>query len=362
MRIAYVTIHIAPEIMRGGVGKKIRTHIKLWREYGHAVTLFSLTPAEIPFPEERQFLFDAKTNLLKRESNRASGMKRMLKAVREYQPDIIYLRFGLYSYPLHEIHKIAPVVVDTNSNDVDEYRKKSVFFYWLNRLTRNLTFGPAAGVVSPSYELVDILVPRHDKPVCVVANGVDLTDVEILPAPKNTYPVLTLVGTPGMSWHGVDKLIEFAKRYPEITINIVGYGPGDVDGDVPANVKLHGFLNSQQVKDVLAGTDVACGTLAFHRNKMHEASALKVREALTFGIPVLIAFRDTDLHDVHVDTILQIPNTEDNLVTHAEQVHDFAYRMMGKRVDLSVVGPYLDQRKKEQKRLAFFEQVLVGKK
>ncbi len=362
MRIAYVTIHIAPEIMQGGVGKKIKTHIKLWREQGHEVTLFSLTPAEIPFPGERQFVFDPAGGLLKREIRRASGLRRLLAAVREYKPDIIYFRFGLYSYPLHEIHRIAPVVVDTNSNDVDEYRKKGAFFYWMNRITRNFIFGPASGVVSPSHELVDILVPRHDKPVCVVANGVDLTHVEILPAPKHEHPVLTLVGTPGMTWHGVDKLIGFAKKYPKITVNIVGYGAKDVDGDVPPNVKLHGFLNHAQVRDVLAETDVACGTLAFHRNKMHEASALKVREALTFGIPVLIAFRDTDLNDVQVDTILRIPNTEDNLVTHAEQVHDFAYAMLGRRVDLNVVGPYLDQRKKEQKRLAFFEQVLAGKK
>lgn len=362
MRIAYVTIHIAPEIMQGGVGKKIRTHIKLWREQGHEVTLFSLTPAEIPFPGERQFVFDANTSLLKREINRVSALKRMLESIREYQPDIIYLRFGLYSYPLHEIHNIAPVVVDTNSNDVDEYRKRGQFFYWLNRITRKFIFGPASGVVSPSFELVDILVPKQDKPVCVVANGVDLIDVEILPTPKNAHPVITLVGTPGMSWHGVDKLIEFAKLYPEITVNIVGYAQKDVDGAVPSNVRLHGFLKHQQVRDVLAVSDVACGTLAFHRNSMHEASALKVREALTFGIPVLIAFRDTDLDGVEVDTVLRIPNTEDNLITHAEQVRNFAYAMMGKRVDLSLVGPYIDQRKKEQKRLAFFEQVLAGKK
>lgn len=362
MRIAYVTVHIAPEIMNGGVGRKIKTHIKLWREAGHEVTLFSLTPNEIPFPGERQFTFDSQGGLLKRELNRTSVLKRMIADLLSYKPDIIYFRFGLYSYPLHWIYKIAPVVLDTNSNDVDEYRKKGVFFFWMNRLTRQLTFGPASGVVSPSHELVDILVPRRNKPVCVVANGVILTEIDILPAPQNTYPVMTLVGTPGMSWHGVDKLIEFAKRYPEITVNIVGYGSGDIEGDVPSNVKLHGFLSSKQVKDVLAGTDVACGTLAFHRNKMHEASALKVREALTFGIPVLIAFRDTDLNNVKVDTILRIPNTEGNVLSHAEEIRDFAYRMMGKRVDLSVVGPYLDQRMKEQKRLAFFEQILAGKK
>jgi glycosyltransferase involved in cell wall biosynthesis len=361
MRIAYVTIHIAPEIMQGGVGKKIRSHINLWREQGHEVTLFSLTPAEIPFPTEKQFPFEMRGGLLRRELSRASAMKRMLAELREYSPDIIYLRFGLYSYPLHRIFEIAPVVLDTNSNDVDEYRKRGFFFYWMNRLTRKVTFGLASGVVSPSYELVDILVPRRDKPVCVVANGVDFGSAEILPTPQNEHPVLTLVGTPGMSWHGVDKLIAFARKYPDIAVNIVGYSENDVDEIVPPNVKLCGFLNHAQVRAVLTQTDVACGTLAFHRNNMHEASALKVREALAYGIPVLLAFRDTDLHDVEVDTILRIPNTERNVMENAEHIRDFAYAMMGRRVDLNAIAPYVDQRKKEERRLAFFEEVLAGR-
>lgn len=361
MRIAYVTIHVAPEIMQGGVGKKIRTHIELWREHGHEVTLFSLTPAEISFPTEKQFPFEMRGGLLRRELNRASAMKRMLAAIRAYSPDVIYLRFGLYSYPLHRIFKIAPVVLDTNSNDVDEYRKRGFFFYWMNRLTRKVTFGLASGVVSPSYELVDILVPRRDKPVCVVANGVDLRSAEVLPAPNNQHPVLTLVGTPGMSWHGVDKLIEFARHHPDIVVNIVGYGADDVDDVVPPNVNLHGFLNYAQVREVLAQTDVACGTLAFHRNNMQEASALKVREALAYGIPVLLAFRDTDLHDVEIDTILSIPNTEGNVMENAERIREFAYAMMGRRVDMDAIAPYVDQRKKEEKRLEFFADVLAGR-
>lgn len=361
MRIAYVTVHIAPEIMLGGVGKKIKTHIKLWRELGHEATLFSLTPAEIPFPGERLFLFDAQVGLVKREVNRAKGLTRLLAALHEYRPDIIYLRFGLYSYPLHRIFQIAPVVLDTNSNDVDEYRKKGAFFYWLNRITRKITFGLASGVISPSHELVDILVPKHDKPVQVIANGVDLSETKPLPPTTHTHPAITLVGTPGMSWHGVDKLIAFARLYPDIVVNIVGYAEKDMDESVPSNVRLHGFLNQEQVRSVLAETDVACGTLAFHRNNMHEASALKVREALSYGIPVLIAFRDTDLHEVDIDTILRIPNTENNVIANAERIHKFAYDMIGRRVDINVIAPYLDQRKKEEKRLEFFKQVLVGK-
>ena len=34
MRIAYVTVHVAPEIMQGGVGKKIKTQMRIWREHG----------------------------------------------------------------------------------------------------------------------------------------------------------------------------------------------------------------------------------------------------------------------------------------------------------------------------------------
>lgn len=357
MRIAYVTVHVAPEIMQGGVGKKIKTQMRIWREKGHEVALFSLTPAEIPFPEERQFVFDAKTNLLKRETNRASGMMRMLRSIRGFKPDVIYLRFGLYSYPLHRLFTIAPVVLETNSDDRQEYQKRGVFFYWTNRLTRNLTFGPASGIVFPSDELVDVLLPERDKPFRVISNGIDLTLAETLPPTNNKQPVMTMVCSPGMKWHGVDKLIRFAESYPDITVNIVGYSQKDLDSPVPSNVHLHGFLDRRGVRAVLARTDVALGTLALHRNNMQEASVLKVREALGYGIPVVIAFKDTDLHAVALETILRIPNTEENVAENAERIRKFAYDMIGKRVDIDSIAPYLDQRRKEEARLEFFKQV-----
>ncbi len=358
MRIAYVTIHVAPEIMQGGVGKKIKSQMSIWREQGHDVSLFSLTPAEIPFPEERQFVFDAKTNLLKRETNRASGLMRMLTAIREYKPDVIYLRFGLYSFPLHRLFKIAPVVLETNSDDRQEYLKRGAFFYWMNRLTSNLTFVSTSGIIFPSHELVDMLMPKREKPFRVISNGMNLSHVEILSPTKNKQPIITMVCSLGMKWHGVDKLIDFAKRMSDVTVNIVGYSQKDLDVTVPSNVKLRGFLDGQGVRNVLAQTDVALGTLALHRNQMQEASVLKVREALAYGIPVVIAFRDTDLHDVMLDTILRIPNTEENVAENAERIRSFAYDMIGKRVDINSVAPYLDQRKKEETRLEFFKQII----
>ncbi len=76
---------------------------------------------------------------------------------------------------------------------------------------------------------------------------------------------------------------------------------------------FHGFLDRAGVMDVLMKTDVACGSLALHRNNMQEASPLKVREALAYGIPVLLGYKDTDLSNLQSEYILQIPNTEDNV-------------------------------------------------
>lgn len=359
MRIAYVTVHVAPEIMGGGVGKKIKSQMGIWRENGHDATLFSLTPAELPFTNGRQFIFDAQKNILNREVNRVFALSHMLAAIREYQPDVIYLRFGLYSYPLHQLFKITPVVLEINSNDCQEYRKRGAFLYWMNRFTRGLTFTSAAGIVAPTSELTNIFPLKENQLSVVISNGVDMSAVEVLPPPKNEKPVLTLVGTPGMDWHGADKLLRFAQANPDMHFNIVGYSASDMNMPIPSNVTMHGFLSHAQIREVLLKTDVACGTLALHRKNMQEACPLKVREAVLYGLPLLLAYHDTDLSEINLPTILQIPNTEDNLVTHAESIRKFAHEMLGKRLDVNIVAPYLDQRKKEDVRLAFFEQILA---
>lgn len=358
MRIAYVTVHVAPEIMRGGVGKKIRNQVAIWRGQGHEARLFCLTPAEIPLPDSRQFIFGSKSGLPKREIARSVALKQMLVAIYEYQPDLIYLRYGLYSFPLHRLFKIAPVVLETNSDDRPEYRQRGLFFHWLNLLTRNLTIGPARGVVLPVRELENAILPKHDKPFCVISNGLDLKDIEPLPPTKNTAPVITLVGSAGMDWHGVDKLIKFAETNPDITVNVVGYSRKDLDTPVPANVRLHGFLDRQGVREVLQTTDVACGTLALHRKNMNEACPLKVRESLAYGIPIILGYHDTDLHDMQMETILRIPNTEGNLLENAGRIRQFALDVLGKRMDIGPILPRLDQRNKEKLRLDFFESIL----
>ena len=49
---------------------------------------------------------------------------------------------------------------------------------------------------------------------------------------------------------------------------------------------------------------------------------------------------------------------EDNVELYAEQIRSFAYQMRGKRLDRDAVASRIDQRNKEDARLAFFEQIV----
>ncbi|MHB8779302.1 MAG: hypothetical protein ACYC6R_16325, partial [Anaerolineales bacterium] len=126
---------------------------------------------------------------------------------------------------------------------------------------------------------------------------------------------------------------------------------------LPDNMRLYGYLNTQEYKKVLAGMDCAIGTLGLHRIQLNESSPLKTRECLALGLPMVLPYKDTDLDDLECDFLLKIPNKEDNIQTHAQAVYDFAYRMRGRRVKREQIEK-LDQVRKESERIAFFKELL----
>ena len=357
MKIAYVTINVDPKIMDGGVGNKIRKQISIWELMGHSTKVFSLTPAPISIPSANLFIFNNAPkvpglNILIRENSRSLGLIRLLSALRKYKPDLIYFRFGLFTFPLQYLFKIAPTVLEVNSNDLDEYRARGNFFYWLNRITRNVIFSRCAGWVFTSYELANLQQnQKYKKQTCIISNGIELDKYKFLLPTNNQTPVLTLVGSPGMNWHGVDKLFYLAQTYSDLEINIIGYQSKDFDKPIPSNMHLHGYLTPEHVRKILTETDVVFGTLALHRKRMNEASPLKVREALSYGIPIILAYQDTDLIDIKSDQILLLPNTEDNVIENAKRIREFAFQAIGKRIDRNSISDRIDQRLKEKKRL-----------
>jgi len=359
MRIASVSLHW-PRSLTSGVGRKMQRQLSAWRELGHQAEFFShLHPPEdtTTLLEGQQFPYSIHTGTAGRlptELSRVAALKRLIEAVRAYQPDVIYLRWAMYVYPLQRLLRLAPAVVEINTNDVEEHKLLGGVMSTYNQLTRGITLGGASGIVYATQELAEIEeFQRFHKPGLVVSNSIELSAVTPLPAPRNQRPHLAFIGTPGFAWHGVEKLVYLAQICPDIVIDVIGYDHIEGVSQLPDNLVLHGYRIGAQCDRILAQADAAIGTLALHRAGLNEASPLKVRDYASRGIPCILPFRDTDLGGLDSDLILRIPNTEDNIQTHAATIHDFLLRVQGKRIPRELVRGRIDSRIKEQQRLDF---------
>jgi hypothetical protein len=361
MRIAYISLHW-PRTRNSGVGKKIQSQIEAWRALGHETRLFMHTALHEPHSDliEAEHFFYTAAGGIWTELDRVRAMQRMIPAVRAFHPDIIYLRYSIYVFPAHRLMDIAPVVEEINTNDLTQHEELGGVYSLYNRLTRGIFLRQVHGLVTVSYELADCpAFARYRKPTCVIANGVDLDGYEQLPAPSNKIPRLAFIGSPGYHWHGVDKLVNLAKLVPDVHLDIIGYNDLPALGTIPGNITLHGYLPEAGYRNILASADAAFSSLALHRVQLEEASPLKSRECLAFGLPLIIAYKDTDLHDLECSFLLKIPNKEDNIQTHADTIREFAYKMRGVRVDRRQVQK-LDKTSKEVKRVSFFQELLLS--
>jgi hypothetical protein len=359
MRIASISLHW-PRTKDSGVGKKLDQQIRLWQAGGHEARLFmhtsryaplsALIPAEvIPYDPDGKF---------GTELNRAKATRKLVASVRKFQPDVIYLRLAMYVYPVHRLTSIAPVVGEINTNDIQQHRELGVVLSLYNRLTRGILLKRVSGLVSVSEELArDASYDAYHKPMRVISNGIDLSAFPALDAPNNDIPHLVFIGTPGYSWHGVDKLVELARKFPDLQVDIVGYDQLPEYEPLPSNLTLHGYLGAEDYRKVMVNCDLAISTLALYRKGMEEACPLKTRECLAYGLPMVLPYSDTDLKDLEVDFLLKIPNKEDNIQTHGGAIHDFAYRMRGRRVERKLIAS-IDQVTKEAERIRFFEELV----
>jgi hypothetical protein len=305
---------------------------------------------------EADYFFYRTSGKVKTEINRIHAMLQMIAAIRKFHPDLIYLRYSIYVYPAHCLMDIAPVVEEINTNDLTQHEGLGGIYSLYNRLTRGIFLRRVRGLVTVSRELAaSSAFAPYRKPTRVIANGCRLDDFPQLPAPANKIPHLVFIGNPGYLWHGVDKLIDLACRFSDLHIDIIGYDKLPEFEPLPDNLTLHGYLSMREYQQVLANADVAISSLALHYVKLDEASPLKSRECLAFGLPLVVAYADTDLNDTDCNFLLKIPNKEDNIQTHAQSIRDFAYQMRGRRADREFLKKHIDTDQKEAMRLSFRE-------
>ena len=364
MRIAYVSLHW-PRTVSSGVGKKILRHISAWRTAAHDIEFFMHTvyrKTDMPLLPGKTFFYREGRGPAG-EWERIAAAQRLLKAVQSYGPDIIYLRYGMYVYPIHRLASIAPLVEELNTNDLSQHERLGLFYGLYNRLTRGLIIKRTSGLVCMSNELVhNPHNVRFGKPFLVIGDSIDLDNISPLPAPENIRPRIAFIGSPDSPWQGVDKLVRLASMFPDMSIHIIGYDRIVEHSSLPENLHLYGYLDNLRYTKILQTMDCAIGSLALHRIQLNESSPLKTRECLALGLPMVLPYSDTDLDDLNCDFLLKIPNKEDNIQTHGEAIREFAYRMRGVRADRAMLEKLIDSTYKEEMRLKFFAEILNSRK
>jgi hypothetical protein len=251
---------------------------------------------------------------------------------------------------------VTPTVLEMNTNYKGQYSlHKSKIKYLYHFLTQDRILKRSHGMVFVAREIAGAY-KHYVKPTSVLGNGIDLVHHPQLPAPENPFPRLVFLGSPAAPWHGVDKILWLAHNFRQWQFDLIGPGPENLDRPLPPNMSVHGMLARIQYERIVEQADIAIGTLALHRNEMNEASPLKVREYLAYGLPTIIGYQDTDFQQP-APFLLQIPNTPDNVVTHAPVIAQFVEAWRGKRVPRDKIM-HLDLNSKERERLLFFGKIL----
>lgn len=356
VRIAYVCYIAA--YTTDGVNEKIAAQIATWRNLGHEVALYCLSPPARTRDEVPRVQGSIRT--FTSTAGRVQATVSLARDVRRFAPDIVYVRHDLFLPPLPPLLWPLSIVLEINTDDRAETRLDGGAGWIYNEATRRATFRASAGLVCVTNELAHApSVARFGKPSIVIGNAGDADDAGPLAAPPRSKrrSAVMLVGYMA-PWAGVDKLRELCEAMPLLDVHLVG-AVGDAAGAGPAlpNLHIHGRLDRARYRPILAAADFGIGPLALHRKGMSEATPLKVRDYLSNGLPVLIAHLDTDFPGEAPWYLLQLPNTEETIRDSLPAIERWIESVAGRRVPRDEVRERIGIDAKERVRVAFFEDV-----
>ncbi|SFM05018.1 glycosyltransferase family protein [Pelosinus propionicus] len=351
-----------------GVTKKVNQQVKEWRNLGHTIEIFCVLPKNNQQNKQNEKC-KLNSNIYELLNNtiflKFIGPGNLIKSILDFQPDIMYLRFETFKLYIYKLINIIPTVVEINTNDIAEIRLvaqrncKYKINYYYNLLTRGYLFRNVSGIVGVTSELIHLAsIEKYEKPAIDVPNGIDTLKFPLLKQLRqsNEIPHLVFMGTPGQSWHGVDKILYLAKKtIGKLEFHIIGL---EEKGRKSENVTFYGYLSKDEYEKVLKKADVGIGTLALHRNKMNEACPLKVREYLSYGLPIIIGYKDSAFNSLKMlpEWVLQLSNCENNVKDSVDKIVEFAKQVKDKIIDKNECS-IIDIKSTEKRRIEFIMQI-----
>ena len=370
MRIAYL---LAEDLsIHPGLKHKIDTQIRYWEAAGHEVFRIQHFDCTVISPDGAKHAYadnypsGAKASKWQRLRRLSIQYEFIVNALKDIKPDLTYSR---YLFPAKNVAQIKAyagrLVIEVNSDDRAEYLQKRWLTGLYNAIFRGRVLNIADGLVFVTNELANKPAFSSYTPQrLVIGNGVEVGSFEFSEKTGSAKPQLVFIGSPGQSWHGLDKVDYLAKQCPDFGFHIVGPSYEEcmrLWGQVPNNVIVHGYLASIDAQKLITNMDVGIATLALHRNDMNESCPLKVRQYLAQGLPVIGASDDPDIQSQQI-FYLQLPNNEKNVESNLVLIRDFVERVTGhtdiRRFARQFAEKYLSAAEKEAARMQFFEKVM----
>lgn len=253
--------------------------------------------------------FDSSSRLRKIKSffRYNSFLTFLSKIIDLYEIDVLYFRYPQPTNKLFNLAKkkdLIKIIEFPTYPYVEKYKKTlptlEYYLFWKNGVKKIEDFADVIAGITGDNQL------KGDKKLVLINNGIRLEDIKI--KNQNKKNSLNLLSIAYVDFrHGYDRIIkglhEYYKKNPKkpAYYHCVGEGPVLENlKNLAKELKLekyvifHGTKVGEELDKIVDDSDVAFGSLGFHRIYLKGGSPLKAREYCAKGIPFVIAYDDWD--------------------------------------------------------------------
>lgn len=313
-----------------GVVSKMNAQIKAFEELGYEVDSIYHKSQQIFYNNNKIRFLNLSSRLGKLVFTFSFFFKTIIECVKQNDYDLIYLRYPFASGSMLKFLKTAKsqktkILLEFPTFPYDDeflgLSKLALLAdkHYRKQLKSHVDYAVHFGLEKEIYSI----------PTIRTSNGIGLEMISDIPKIEElkVSDVLRIVFVGKVfHWHGVDRLINGLSPDDDFIFNMVGDGP-ELD-----NIKhlvrnrglqdkfiFHGIKSGEELKVILAGSDLGVGTLGIHRKRLSYNSSLKHRTYAAAGLPFVYSGSDVDFDGV--DFVYQF--SDDETYIHFSDIRQF---------------------------------------
>ena len=236
----------------------------------------------------------------------------------------------------------------------------------VERLTGARQYSGALAVAAESPEIAqhEARRVRPALPVIDFPNGVFVDDAEPLRDERDGVLKLAMVCSEFQVWQGLDLVLDRLETYDGDTsfeLHLVGNLSDEMRDRVDRlpNVTAHGYMQRDELDDLLARMDLGVSSMAVFRKNISQLNALKTRAYLAAGLPVIQSYDDPAFPEgfPYVHRLHQRDWTWREAIALAQQARETARETVRE-----AATPYIDFRHILRHVVSQFEQMTDGRR